>query len=170
GSASSSGGHGGNSQQHADAGGLDASVGVDAAIDADAAMPAAGSGGAVAAGSGGIGAGGSGGSAGVLPFDNCMQGSGVLFCNGFEEALPWTPTPWGYERITSGSTEERSTTKKYAGAASAHMSTTENSRATASRVAYSSLGERKSGDIWLRYYYYLPRTVAIDTYFSAGVM
>ena len=95
-----------------------------------------------------------------------------MFCNGFEEALPWTPTPWDYkDGPSSDGSYAPSTTTKYYGVASGHFTTTGASRATRSQVAYQGqLNGKNSGDLWLRYYYYLPSSVTINSSLSVSSM
>lgn len=188
--AGASAGVGGNGSTGGSTGGSKAGVGGDGSDDTgdasvvdagllsdagsvDAATPEAGSGGAGAAASGGAGgasSGGAGGAGGAAAFAICDQQPGVIFCNGFEEAQPWTPNLWSYENVTHGGTEERTTTRTYGGSAAVNFATNDNSRETAARIAYKRLGAMMSGEIWLRYYYYLPSSVTINPYFSAGVM
>jgi hypothetical protein len=96
-----------------------------------------------------------------------MDRSGVLLCNGFE-TYPFTPQ-WDYDFIRYG-TGELSTTIKHSGDGALRVSTSSAQDTTAVRYSTRILNGKKSGDIWMRYYYYVPSSTQITTWISTGVI
>jgi hypothetical protein len=90
----------------------------------------------------------------------------ALFCDDFEDP---TFSRWSYPVKTNG-TLTQSTTRARTGLGSLRATTGAAAAGNEARYATSVLAKQKSGDIWLRYYYYLPSTVTVTTHFSAGVM
>jgi len=148
---------------------------------ASAAAGGAGSGGKAGESSAGAGAGGQVGNmdAGSEPVDagsdastpdsgaagGCEAHPEALFCDGFEDP---ELNAWSYNIATSGAAE-RTTARRYAGDASLHATTTASSSSQA-RYAIEAYDGKTTGDIWLRYYNYLPSSTTITTHFSSGVI
>lgn len=152
-----------------DANGLDAAN--DAASDAAAMDAAAGDGsvtdsgssdGAVDAGDGSAGDGAAADS-GVSPL--CPERAGVLFCDGFEDP---DFARWSYPVVSNG-TLARSTTRVHSGTTALRATTGAAGTGNAARYATKVLAGQTSGEIWVRYYYYLPSSTVVNSSFSAGV-
>lgn len=158
------------------AGGGDASVRADASVGMDAAV------GTVAGGSGGTsGAGTSDAAVADASASDAAMGDAAItdaggarascalagFCDEFETGNLGN---WTYPKLGANCVVEVTSTRARAGLFAMHART--NAAAADSEACWAAdiLGERSSGDIWLRYYYFLPSTVQITTYFSAGVM
>jgi hypothetical protein len=99
--------------------------------------------------------------------EDCPGVPSILFCDDFEDSL----VKWSYPVHVRGSTAVTTDYKRmgsYALRASTSASTaTEQSQARRGVRAY---GGRKSGDLWARYYYYLPSSVTLSNRFSSGVI
>lgn len=145
----------------ADAGAFDASAPQDAAaLDA----------GAADAGRSDAGSGDASVDSGVPGSDqtaSCLERTGVLVCNGFE-TLPFEDQ-WGYQIIENGAAE-LSTTIRHSGVGALRATTDSARQGTAVRYASRALAEKSSGDIWMRYHYYVPSTTQITTWISSAVM
>ena len=100
------------------------------------------------------------------PTNFCPDGSAALFCDGFEDP---TFSRWSFKVLSNG-TLTRSTTRSRTGAGSLRATTGAASAGTAARYATEVLARQMSGEIWLRYYYYLPSSTLVNTFFSAGVV
>jgi hypothetical protein len=96
----------------------------------------------------------------------CPERSDALFCDGFEDP---NFDRWSYAVINNG-TATRSTTFKRTGEASLRATTGAAMFDNAARYATNELGSLKSGELWMRYYYFLPNSVTINSHISAGVM
>jgi hypothetical protein len=95
----------------------------------------------------------------------------ALYCDGYENAdLNQT---WDYYIDTNG-TAARSTTLVHSGTAALHATTNAAPGGTATNEARwgkrSVFAHQTSGDVWLRYYYYVPSSTLITTFFSTGVI
>lgn len=102
------------------------------------------------------------------PVDNkhCPENPNAVFCDGFEDA---TASRWAYEIEIDG-TAVRSSTRKRTGALALHATTTAANKDSAARFASTDLNGVKSGEIWMRFYDYLPSSTNITSHFSAGVL
>lgn len=96
----------------------------------------------------------------------CPENSNLLFCDGFEDT---NLNRWSYTVLENGSVD-RSTARYRSGAASLRATTGAAGSTNEARKGVEVFGHQKSGDIWARYYYYLPSTVTISSYFSSGVV
>lgn len=99
--------------------------------------------------------------------EDCPGLPSVLFCDDFEDGLG----KWDYQVHMRGSTGV-STDYKRAGGYSLRASTsasTSNSQSQA-RQGVKVFGHRKSGDLWARYFYYLPSSVTLTQKLSTGVI
>jgi hypothetical protein len=96
----------------------------------------------------------------------CPERPGQLFCDGFEDP---TLMRWAYE-ITDNGMVARSTARAHSGQASLHATTGSGGTNNQARKATTALANTKSGDLWMRYYYYLPSSVVVNNQFSCGVM
>jgi len=96
----------------------------------------------------------------------CPERSGAIFCDGFEDPAF---ARWSYPVITNG-TLARSTDRKRTGDASLRATTGAPGLENQARYATNELGALKSGDLWMRYYYFVPGSVVVTSHFSAGVM
>lgn len=96
----------------------------------------------------------------------CPQRPDVIFCDGFE---PLDFENWSYPVVTNG-TLTRSTAQKHSGEASLRATTGAAMQGNEARYATSTIPHLKSGDLWLRYYYFVPSTVTVNSHFSAGVL
>jgi|GEM_PF-2258526 len=99
--------------------------------------------------------------------EDCPNMPGVLFCDDFEDGL----AKWDYPVHVRGTTAV-STDAKHAGSYSLRSTTsasTTNQQAQA-RHGVKVFGHRKSGNLWARYYYYLPSSVTLTDKFSTGVI
>ena len=91
-----------------------------------------------------------------------------MFCDGFEDP---TFSRWSYTVIMHGSVV-RTTTPVRSGAGSLRATTGAAGGSTnnAARYGVKAFANQKSGDIWLRYYYYVASSVVVNPYFSSGVV
>jgi hypothetical protein len=99
--------------------------------------------------------------------EDCPNVPGVIFCDDFEGGLG----KWDYTVHTRGSTAV-STDYKH-GASYSFRASTSASTATSqsqARRGVKAFGHRKSGDLWARYFYYLPSSVSVTQKFSTGVI
>jgi hypothetical protein len=96
----------------------------------------------------------------------CPERPGLLFCDGFEDP---TFARWSYNPVTNGTTT-RSTMRKRTGLASLRATTGSAALGNEARWATKALANQKSGDLWLRFYNWLPGPVMVQTHFSVGVM
>lgn len=108
----------------------------------------------------------------------------ALFCEDFEDgvsAISSTSTTTSrtvadsatspsYTQVRNG-TISPSTTLKNGGAIALRATTgAANVNGNEARFSTRVLGQQRSGEIWLRYYYYLPSSTVITTHISAGVV
>ena len=99
--------------------------------------------------------------------EDCPGVPSVLFCDDFEDGL----TKWNYSVLNRG-TAIPSTNYASNGVNSLRadtMASTSNSQSKA-RQGVEAFGHRKSGDLWGRYFYYLPNYVSITQKVSTGVI
>lgn len=98
---------------------------------------------------------------------DCPNMPGVLFCDDFEGGL----VKWDYTVNTRGSTAVSPDYKRggsYSLRASSSASTT--NQQSKARRGVKVFGHRKSGNLWARYYYYLPSGINLTDKFSTGVI
>lgn len=169
----------------------DSEAGPRAGVGAAGGSRAAGSGGGVAAAAGSGGAGGArvepldagltdpldaggdagsdGGAAdsGVVASPKCLERPGAVFCDGFEEPDPDFML-WSYETLTNG-TVARSMTRALTGQWSLRSATTQGV-GTQARLATLELKKQMSGDVWMRFYNWVPESVEIQQHFSIGII
>jgi hypothetical protein len=96
----------------------------------------------------------------------CPERSDALFCDGFEDPAF---SRWSYD-IKMNGTLSRSTTRYRTGAGSLQATTGAAGTTNVARYGAEPFGHQKSGEIWLRYYYYLPSTTTVTSGFSSGVV
>jgi hypothetical protein len=101
------------------------------------------------------------------PPDLCPSRSDALFCDGFEDSN--FDDNWSYPVIMNG-TVTRTTTQVHSGLGAMRATTGAAGASNAARYGAKVFANRKSGDVWLRYYYYLPDSVVVNTSFSTGVV
>jgi hypothetical protein len=99
------------------------------------------------------------------PPDLCPSRADSLFCDGFEDS---SFDNWSYPVIMNG-TATQTTTQVHSGVG-AMRATTGAAGSNAARYGAKVFANRKSGDLWLRYWYYLPTSTVVNTYFSTGVI
>jgi hypothetical protein len=97
--------------------------------------------------------------------DLCPERSDVLFCDGFEDDF----SRWSYSVVDNGSVA-RSTTHVRTGESSLRAATGAAGGNSHARYGTEVFDHQKSGDIWARYYYYLPSSTVVTSYFSSGVV
>jgi hypothetical protein len=102
----------------------------------------------------------------VTSFPLCPELPGVAFCDGFEDP---GFARWEYTVSHNGSVM-RSTAHVRSGMASLLAKTGPPSQLSEARWATVALAMQKSGDAWLRFYDWLPRSVMVTQHFSVGVM
>lgn len=96
----------------------------------------------------------------------CSELSNVVFCDGFEDVAL---ANWTYEVVQNG-TLARSTVRAHSGSASMRATTGAPSANNAARKGVRAFDHVESGDLWVRYYYYVPNTVVISPSFSTVVV
>ncbi|HKU41140.1 MAG TPA: hypothetical protein VJR89_23420 [Polyangiales bacterium] len=96
----------------------------------------------------------------------CPSRSDVLFCNGFEDD---EFGKWSYT-IEDNGTAVQTNVRKVSGEAALHATTGQVGPNNQARKAMQALAKTKSGDLWMRYDYYVPSSVVVNSQFSAGVM
>jgi hypothetical protein len=146
----------------ADGGRMDAALKDSAAVpNDDGAMPESEGGpmdsGSVDAGDGAVDSG---------PSELCPERSDALFCDSFEDP---ELSRWDYEVISNG-TAAQSTTRYHSGAASLRATTGAAMPDNAARRGARVFDHQTSGDIWLRYYYYVPSSTVVNRAFSTCVV
>jgi hypothetical protein len=104
----------------------------------------------------------------AVPNKLCPERSDALFCDGFEDPKL---ARWSYTIFMMGMAE-RATSPVHTGMGSLHATTGAAGMTTnnASRYGAKPYDHQKSGDVWLRYYYYVPSSVVVNSYFSSGVV
>lgn len=98
--------------------------------------------------------------------DPCPDRSDALFCDGFEDPAF---SRWSYAVVTNG-TVTRSTTRVHSGAGSLRATTSLSEEHSFARYGVRVFDHQKSGEVWLRYYYYLPSSSDVDATFSSGLI
>jgi hypothetical protein len=141
-----------------DAGALDARVPDDTGLPNDGAMPSMEDSSIDAAAQDSAVEGG--------PVDFCPERSDALFCDGFEDP---ELARWSYT-VTPNGTVARTTARFHSGAASLRATTGPAAPDSAARYGAKPFGHQMSGDIWLRYYYYIPSSTVVTTAFSTCVI
>jgi hypothetical protein len=108
------------------------------------------------------------GSDGEVPIELCPERSDAVFCDGFEDPAL---SRWSYTVLMNG-TVVRTSKPVRTGTASLRATTGAASGSTnnAARYGARAFAHQKSGDIWLRYYYYIAKSVAVKPFFSSGVV
>jgi len=99
--------------------------------------------------------------------EDCPNMPGVLFCDDFESGFD----KWDYSVHIRGSTAVTTDYKRggtYSLRASTSASTS--SQQSQARRSVKALGHRKTGDLWARYFYYLPSSVTLTQKISIGVI
>jgi hypothetical protein len=96
----------------------------------------------------------------------CTERSDALFCDGFEDP---DYTRWSYTVIKNGAAD-RTTTRAHSGVASLKATTGAAAPDNAARRGAKAFAHQKSGDIWLRYYYYVPTSTVVNRAFSTCVV
>lgn len=101
--------------------------------------------------------------------EDCPGIPEVLFCDDFEDGD--ISTKWDTPIHMRGSTA-RTTDQKHAGTYAMRATTSASTSTVQSRarLPVQALGHRKSGDLWARYFYYLPSSVTLTQKFSTGVI
>ena len=99
--------------------------------------------------------------------EDCPGVPSVLFCDDFEGSL----AKWDYQVHVRGSTAV-TTDYKRAGSYSLRAGTSASTQTVQSQARRSvkAFGHRKAGNLWARYYYYLPSSVTLTDKFSSGVI
>jgi hypothetical protein len=100
------------------------------------------------------------------PANLCPEQPGMIFCDGFEDP---TFSRWSFKVVSNG-TLTQSTTRFRSGAGSLRATTGTAKMGNVARYATQALAHQKSGEIWLRYYYYVPSSTVVTSHFSTGVM
>ncbi len=96
----------------------------------------------------------------------CLERDDALFCDGFEDP---DFAQWDYTAIENG-TVTRSTARVRTGAASLRATTGASGQTNYARYGARVFDHQTSGDIWLRYYYFVPSSTAVSTMFSSGLV
>jgi len=96
----------------------------------------------------------------------CLERDDALFCDGFEDA---DFAKWDYTAIENG-TVTRSTDRVRTGEASLRATTGASGQTNYARYGARVFDHQKSGDIWLRYYYFVPSSTTVTTMFSSGLV
>lgn len=99
----------------------------------------------------------------------------ALFCDGYENSDFSKKWEYSVFKPTNVSTAVQSTTTVHSGVGAlkantyaAHPGT---STTNAARWGTSLIfNQQKSGDVWVRWYYYLPSSTSVTTFFSTGVI
>jgi hypothetical protein len=100
--------------------------------------------------------------------EDCPGMTGVLFCDDFEDN---SFAKWSYPVETQGTTSV-STVQRHGGtyALRARTSASTSSVQSKARQGVKAYDHRMSGDLWARYWYYLPNTINVTDKFSIGVI
>jgi hypothetical protein len=101
------------------------------------------------------------------PADLCPA-SDAVFCDGFEDTEFQN---WSYPIMQNG-TAVQATDGKYvrSGVGSLHATTGPAAPNTSARYGVRAFDHQKSGEIWLRSYYYIPKSTVADPAFSTCVV
>jgi hypothetical protein len=98
---------------------------------------------------------------------DCPGIPGVLFCDDFEDGL----TKWSYPVHIRGTTDVTTDYRRTTGySMRANTSSSTATVQSAARRGVKAFAHRKSGDLWARYYYYLPSWVTLTEKLSSGVI
>jgi hypothetical protein len=93
----------------------------------------------------------------------CPERTDAIICDDFEDS---SLMRWEYSVLTSG-TVAHSTTRAHSGTGSFRATTqTSMTRNSEARRGTKAFDHVTSGDIWMRYYYYVPSSVSINAGFS----
>lgn len=98
--------------------------------------------------------------------DLCPDRADALFCDGFEDAALMR---WNYEIVTNG-TLDRTAARFRSGVAALRATTGAAGSTNVAREGANIFGHQKTGELWARYYYYLPASTVVNTAFSTGVV
>lgn len=102
--------------------------------------------------------------------EQCPDIPGAVFCDGFEKDDDFDV--WTYPFPRNGEVT-RSTTTVRSGSGSLRAYTHPNNNAndqTAARMSIEAVDHMTSGNLWARFYYYVPDWVEANPYFSTGVL
>jgi hypothetical protein len=102
----------------------------------------------------------------VVISPKCPELPGVAFCDGFEDP---SFSRWAYTVSHNGAVM-RSSVRARSGTTSLLATTGAPAEGTEARWATEVLDHQKSGHAWLRFYDWVPSTVAVTKHFSIGVM
>lgn len=97
--------------------------------------------------------------------NRCPERTDAVLCDNFDDGLF---NRWDYKLDTYGVLSQSTSPVRSGG--SLHAATTRADLESQARWCASVLDKQKSGDIWLRYYNYLPSSVVITSHFSSGVI
>lgn len=100
------------------------------------------------------------------PSEWCPERNDALLCDDFEDS---TLSRWSYEIVEQG-TLGHSTVRSHSPSGSLRATTDSSGLTDKARKGSKALGHLKSGEIWLRYWYYLPSTVSVNQMFSTCVV
>jgi hypothetical protein len=100
------------------------------------------------------------------PAPLCPERSDALFCDGFEDP---SFSRWSYNLITNG-TLDQSTARVKSGATSLRATTGAAGSTNVARYGAKVFAHQKSGDIWVRYFYFVPGSTVVNTAFSTAVV
>ena len=92
------------------------------------------------------------------PVDRCPELPNALFCDGFEDA---EFERWSQPLISNGAAEQ-STARVHSGSSSLRATTGSAGTTSDARMVAEVFDHQKAGDIWLRFYFYLPSATAIN--------
>lgn len=98
--------------------------------------------------------------------DLCPGRDDAVFCDSFEDP---DFSSWSYPVISNGKAEP-STDRRISGEHSLHATTGPAMAGTAARWGVRAFDHQKSGDIWLRSYYYMPSSTVANPMFSTCVV
>jgi hypothetical protein len=99
--------------------------------------------------------------------DPCAGHSGALFCDSFDDP---TFMPWAYEKVAAGSTAEQSTSFVHTPAGALVATTGPSGSTNFARLGAKPFPHIKSGDLWLRAYYFIPNATVTNSFYSTVVI
>jgi len=100
--------------------------------------------------------------------DFCPERADALFCNGFDTPVDFSV--WTYALIDNNGGLGSSTEPRHSGTGALRATTGAAGEVNAARYGSLVFPHQVSGEIWLRYYYYLPSSTVVTTGFSTGVV
>lgn len=100
------------------------------------------------------------------PIELCPERPDVLFCDGFEDP---NFTRWSYPRTVNGTVEQASS-PTHSGVGSLHSVTGAAGDNNEARYGVKIFGGQKTGEIWVRAFYFIPLSVVVNTSFSTIVV